>query len=306
MPVRNRHFDDSNAGRNFPLADDASALSDAGTPLPTDILVDARIRFPETFGRIAFLSALSVTEHALSLVVNAAAVPARPAGALATVPQALVSRPLASLNVALPTLDYTIYTLTPWEDGVVGWVVFGPGARLRRYQGVFSDPAQAGLVLRAARSYPVGRLAGLGVEAAAPVLTGTVELVAAGGLEFVEREIDLWGTGGNSIDVNDQLVTALVLEVTDNRALLEELAGTCGRRPEEGNCPRPLIESIGSVFPDADGVVTLEFQGDLIIRPVADDPAAAVLESSTAVADLCQPDTISADGLEFPEGDCSF
>src|SRR4051812_37979982 len=70
MPVRNLSWYNSNEARDYPLDDTASALSDDGTRLPQNIITDIRLKYPQYLGAYPFISAVSVTELAVSVVIQ--------------------------------------------------------------------------------------------------------------------------------------------------------------------------------------------------------------------------------------------
>ena len=260
MAVRNAHFYSRNEGCAYPLDDVATAVSDRDTFLPTSIITDLNLRWPEQWGRYAFVSSVTVTDAVVSVTIQ-----------VAETLSSTVFAPLAVVAVPQPVTLGRQYKLEGQVDGVGGWIVFGRGVG-EAYRGRFSSPRQGVLLARTAHAYRTLPLGGLRSHDAGTALQGVVKLQAESPLEIVKesREIDgvvrdcavirlvedagLDGTiavdaSGNPVSINDI-------------SIFRQFSGPCGGRPESRSCgdPQP-VEFIDVVGPDCEGVLTLEFRG---------------------------------------------
>lgn len=260
MSVRNAHFYSRNEGCAYPLDDAATAVDDRDTHLPSSIIVDMNLRWPEQYGRYAFVSSVTVTGTIVSVTIQAA-----------TALNASTFSPLAVVSVPQPVELGRQYALEGQVEGCGGWIVFGRGIR-EAYRGRFSAPTQSHLLARTAKAYRALPIGGLRSYDAGAAMQGIVKLNAQEPLEIVKESRDIDGV------VRDCVVLRLVEDagldgniavdsdgnpVTVNDAsVFREFGGPCSGRPESRSCgdPQP-VEFLDVVGPDCDGVLTVEFRG---------------------------------------------
>jgi len=254
-----------NAVRAYPIADSASCVSDAGDLLPDDIIVDLVIRFPDTLGTTAVLSAITAN--------------ARIVAAVFTVGNA----PIAAISIPQPVEPGRHYVLDSLSIGVGGWIVFGPGALTATYNGHFTSELQAGLVPRAGMPYRKAPVASIGLPLSVP-MTGLVTLNAGNDFVFTPTTIDL---GDRTVDA---ISVSLSSSGTEGSNALTKYAGTCGARPEAGTCPKPGIQRFGPAVPDCDGVIHVTVRHASVIA--MDDNHGFTIATTHQMATTCPPPRI--------------
>lgn len=246
-----------NSQRRYPLADTATAASDAGVLLPETFIVDANIWVPKTVTGLAdplqfvFLSSAMRSDALVSCTFMAC-----PSATAA--PTEFV--PIASLVLQRPVVAYKNYALIPMLDGVMGWVVFGNFVKETGEAAHFgfASPVQALLASRAARFYdtlPIDHVR---------AYTGTAT---------ARGDVKISTDGPIVSEVKDMLVDGellprkmLVLSMEQTEQALSSFAGLCGRRPETGNCLHTPITSIAGVQPDCSGNILITFSPEIIVR----------------------------------------
>lgn len=276
MAIRNPGWYNTNETRDYPLDDTASCLSNTGVRLPQDIVVDLRICWPNHLGAYAFLSAVSVTEKAVTITLQAA-------DTLNNSGNAFV--PLAAFSILKSELDVRrTYALEAQYPGVYGYVAFGNGAK-GIFTGCFSSPAQGLLAPRAARAYeslPVPSMQKLYQETA---LTGMILLRGEEPIEIVKE----------SREIDNQTLDVIVIRLKDSElfklegSVFQAMAGPCSKRPESGTCgdPQP-IEFINTVGPDCDGLLEIEFKGCAVVGRNTTD-CSVVVDCSFGLIESCTP-----------------
>jgi len=251
VSVRNPHWYNLNEGRDYPVDETASCMSVEDERLPQNIITDLRVRWPGLLGQYAFISAVSCTAGAVTVMLQAATTPDNTANEYT---------PLAAISLTRGEIDegrqYLMDSLYP---GVRAFIVFGSGVE-RSYTGRFTSPAATLLTPRAARaerSLPITSMAKLH---AASELTGVVQLYGEPPVEVVReiREIDGVAEQCIVIRLVDDPSTMVGVEST----VFKEFAGPCSPRPESQTCPDPQpIEFFNNVAPDCDGVLEVLFEG---------------------------------------------
>jgi hypothetical protein len=294
----NAHFYNRNEVRSYPVDDGASALSDAGVRLPPDLICDLNLRWPQTLGRHAFLSAVTSTVSLVTVTVQAAA----------TAETADDLIPLAVVSVRKPVEIGRVYPLVARAAGVAGWIVFGSGVDGTPYAGRFSTPGQSRLTPRTARAYRPLPLTGLGVENADQLLSGVVTLAALAPLQIVKEERVIDGATRDCVVVrlvDDDGTSEFPLPEEASQisgfkpqSLFQQFAGPCAGRPESRTCGCPApIEFINAVTPDCAGRITVRFDGFVELAQIELFCGAAIT-STVSLTDACLPPQIpSSDGL---------
>lgn len=278
MPTINEHWYSANNTRIYPLDDIATGLDDNGQLAPTDILVDAALRFPETYGQRAALSTITVTKNIVSVTI------------VGVLPDNSFS-PLAIFTMKQPVQQGKAYAVQGQVPGVGGWIVFGSGVKDNDYKGRFSTPEQGLLLARTARPYrplPVESVRAIDNQQA---LTGLVSLRASEPMEIVAE----------AVEINDVLRQAVMFRLVDTaevtsstatsstqqESVFRRFAGPCGGRPESYTCPEPTpIEFINSVYPDCNGRITLDFRGCARLTAI-EDLHGAIIECQASLGDVC-------------------
>lgn len=297
------HFYNRAESISYPIDDGASGLTDAGEWLRSNVIVDLNLRWPNTLGDYAFVSAVAVTAGLVTVSILAAASPDA-AGDF---------QPLAVVSVRRPITSYRMYALQPQAEGVGGWIVFGSGVSDKLpLVARFSSPAQSRLTPRAGRSYSPLPVSSLQAFTAADRLTGVITLRTTPPLIVESQARVISGTLRDCIVIRLEEVTetisvaseeiARVLGVRDVPAL-RQFAGPCADRPESGNCgdPQP-IEFVNGVRPDCDGVLTIEFQGCAEVTHITSGCGIAV-DCGFGLSDACFTAQIpNADGT-LPNSD---
>jgi hypothetical protein len=277
MPTINQHWYSSNNTRGYPLDDAASGVDDKGKLLPSDILVDAALRFPSHYGVRAALSTVTVTPNIVAITI---------VGVLED-----TFSPLAICTIKQPVQQGKAYAVKSQVPGVGGWVVFGSGVKGASYNGRFTTAEQGVLSARAARPYrplPVESVRNINDQQA---LTGLVALRASAPLEITAEVLE----------INDVLRQAVVFRLVDTpeqtsltvaattaqTSVFSQFSGACGGRPESYTCPEPTpIEFINSVYPDCYGKITLDFRGCARLTPI-EDFHGAIIECQASLTDVC-------------------
>lgn len=282
MTIRNNDWYNLNAQRPWPLDDTATLVDDAGQRLPHELLADLQLRWPETYGERAWLSALTVSPYLVTAVFLAAS------GSY---------QPLATLRATRPLTAGRHYDLEPLAAGVGGWIVLGAGCeRITTTQTYrFTAPSQSLLQLRSAHYYRALPVHSLGKLHAAQALVDLVRLQGGNDVEVVRETREIHGV------LRDVAVIRLADDLTAGftRNLLEEYSGPCGRRPESRNCGTPEpIEYVNNVAPDCCGLLTLEIHGCAAISRVANDGCGIVLDCGYGLSEAC----VTPDRLPDAEG----
>ena len=254
MGIQNQHWYNLNANRSYPIDETASGLSDAGQALPFGILADCILRFPTTYGLYAYLSAVSVSPHLVTLCFSASN--QHPGQSALVIPDTEPSNPLlATLTVRKPITEAKHYVITPEQPGVAGWVVFGSNLADLTYNGSFSTAAQSALLLRCGRSFVPPGVESVGKAGLAATLSGLINLRAGEDISIVKEAVTLVGFG----DIPNALVVRLKASTTYN--VFDRYRGPCASRPESGTCRLHPLVSVGTTPFDCDGNLTLELEG---------------------------------------------
>jgi hypothetical protein len=281
MSIRNNQWYNLNEQRDYPLDDTASALSDNGERLPAALISDLRLRWPDTYGRYAFVSSAAVTPYIVTFMIEAT--------------NDLDNSPSSSVLIAgisIPLSEFIqgrTYPLTTFKPGVGGFVTIGSGVDVL-FKGLFSSPRQTLLTARAARASRVPPVPTLGIEQAASALKGVVNLVARSPIELVKepRVID-------GVEYENVIVFRLVEEASDiavdtfAASVYSRYAGPCGRRAGSKSCvdPQP-IQTINGVAPDCDGVLVLEFEGCATVGRNTED-CGVIIDCNLGLSASCDP-----------------
>ena len=287
MAIRNNHWYDLNSQRAYPLDITASGLSDAGVLLPDAVIEDLRLRWPVTLGKYAFLSALTITEHIVTVMFSACS----------TLDNSANDAVLLA-GISIPDSEYVpnkTYALETFEEGVGGFITVGLGSA-EFFSGNFSTPNQGLLTARAARYSRVPPVASISTLNAKEKLKGVVNFEALSPLSITKETKVIDGIEYDNVivfklvedaEVETNLVTAgLNLET---ESVFRSFSGDCGRRVGSKDCGAPEpIETINGIGADCDGVLTLQFKGcGLIGRNITD--CGIVIDCDLGLSGSCAP-----------------
>ena len=296
----NLHWLSKNANRVYPVDDRATLRSDDGEVFPTGLVTDIAVRWPRELGEYAYVSAASVTANLVTFVIAA------------TSDLDTAGVDIAAVSVRRPAQTGLVTQLQAFRPGVAGWLTLGPLVTdpAALYRGKFTEPRQALLCPRAARSYRSPGLLGVRSSDSGTWLQGTVTLKADSPLTLTAETRVIEGrtvtaivlalaeTTGSAYPVPAAAAEMIVGAAT---TVFEEFAGPCGHRPESRNClGLPPVETIGGVAPDCDGVLELAFEGCATVRSIS-GVCGAVVTCDIDLGTLC-PRGTGADGLPSHEG----
>ena len=267
MSTRNFNWYNLQSTRQYPLDENASGVDDAGKHLPSNILVDANIRFPETAGRFAWIGGVTVTDNLVTVTILGADSPTA----------AAAFTPIAAVTLQKPVDEFRHYAVTPLQPGVGGHVVFSEGT-LENGSWRFASPTQSLLAPKVARPYTLPPVTSLGKQFSSVALTGVVTIEGAGDVEVV-RDVLFMDNA-----VREVLVVRLKQATPENDPLATYV-GPCQRRPESRNCRREPIETINGVRPDCDGNIEIVFKG--LAAGVFEDCGGLVIDLDLPLASIC-------------------
>lgn len=252
MPVRNQNWYDLQEGRRYPLDDLSTGIDDAGEPIADNIIVDCHVRFPNTLGTFAYVSALHVSANIVTAIISVADSVDSPA----------VFKPIAAISLAKPIETGVNQPITPLVPGVAGWVAFGSGIA-ENFAGKYSTPIQTLITQRCARPYRPLPIPTLGKIALSTALSGIVKIL---GRSPVVATYEI-------TDVEDKQVPAIVFRLVGNLGddnVLDNYGGPCKKRPESGTCDKPGLQNINGVTPDCAGNIQVTAVGFSVI-PFSND-----------------------------------
>lgn len=255
MPVRNQNWYDLQEGRRYPLDDLSTGIDDNGDPIADNIIVDCHVRFPNTLGEYAYVSALHVSDNIVTLIIHATA----------SLDNTAEFKPIAAISLAKPIETGVNQPITPLVPGVAGWVTFGSGIGVN-FAGKYSTPIQSFISPRCARPYRPLPIPTLGKINLATALSGMVKILAK---NPVAATYELTTVEGKE-------VPAIVFRLVGDLAVynpLKEYGGPCKARPESGTCKKPGLENINGVKPDCDGNIQISTNGFSLL-PFVDDTGA--------------------------------
>lgn len=287
MGIRNNHWYNLNEQRSYPIDDTASCISDREQRLPSTIIQDIRIRWPIQYGKYAFVSAVSVTPHIVTLMIEVSETLDNLTNNSTLIAGITVPRAELLPGQALPFQTFKNY--------VGGFISFGNFDDLT-FSGSFSSPLQSLLTARAARYVRTPPVPSIGVENAATALRGVVNFTGIAPMQLVKEARIINGVEYENVIVFRlaQLTLEFDQETPIVDSVFSEFAGDCGKRVGARSCEDPQpIESINGVRPDCDGVLTIEFSGCAIVgRNTAD--CGVVVDCNLGLSTSCDPPYLPA------------
>ncbi len=280
MSIRNNHWYNLNELRSYPLDDAASCVSTAGEYLPSTILQDLRIRWPDYLGRYAFVSAVSVTPYLVSVLIEAT--------------DDLTSGTGSTLiaGVTTPLADFEsgqALRLQAFHDNVGGFISFGNFEGLT-FSGLFSGPASGLIAARAGRAYALPPVTSIRVENASTKLSGIVDITAEEPLKLAKESRVIDGVLYDNVLVIrlTQEISEVDVEETVNESVFQQYTGQCGKRVGSRSCGHPTpLETINGVAPDCDGKITLEIRGCATVGK-NDETCGVIIDCVTGLTTTCE------------------
>lgn len=272
MPVHNNWYNLA-ATRSYPLADSATGIDDNGVRMPNDILVDVHLRWPEDYGKFAYVAGLTVTDKLVTCVIAAASAEDNPD----------IVHTIATISLVQPVAAGVNHALVPAVEGAAGFIVFEDVSEPGAYR--FTSPRQSRLCPRVAATsiaLPIPTLRKFG---RADGLTGLVKLRADTNVRL-ERSTQIWlGQPRDGVEIH-------VVSPPNDTRFMSDLAGPCGKRPESRTCAREPIETLNGLAPDCDGNIDLmlvDLSGGPY-EPTVDGAFAGItLDQPLEMADVCSP-----------------
>lgn len=288
MPVRNQNWYNLQSTRRYPLDDKSTGVDDAGAFIRDDILVDCHIRFPETLGNYLYVQGITVSANLITIVFGAA--------------ETLTSTDnptVAAISVSKPAAANVHYAVEALQDGVSGWVVFGPGVDTN-FTGRYTTPAQTYIGLRNARPYRPLPIPTLGKIDLGTSLSGLVRLTATPPVTATYIDETLLASDQRlpkydpqTQTTNFEPVRAILFSTEAPNIAFNPLTyflGPCGQRPESGTCPKTPIERINGLQPDcATGNINIVGGNGLTVRTFAECGGLDVT-TPLGLEESCAPD----------------
>ena len=285
MAVINPSWYVANETRDYPVADQADCLSRDGLRLPQNIIADLRISYPNRLGLYPFISAVTVTPYAVTVLLQASQLDDNSTGSFVA---------LAAITLLRGDITpYRQYPLKALYPGVAGTIVFGQGVNTP-FTGHFMSPTHTCLTPRSFRPYmelPIGSMSKIN---SATELTGLVLLKGESPVTVMRERRDL------DSKAQDVVVIRLVDDPTADQSAFQTYAGPCAGRPESSTCgdPQP-IEFINGVGPDCDGFVDIEFKGCATVGRVVND-SIVVIDCGLGLTEACLPPRLPDDNGLLP------
>jgi len=272
MSTVNLSWYNTNESRDYPLSDTATAMSDRDERLPQNIVCDLRLVYPEHLGIRPFLSGVSVTPGAVSVLFQCH-------DGINHIPLGAVTVPIDDLQIYRP------YPVQSQYPGVYGYVVFGAGTEVP-WQGTFRSPEQGLLTDRSFRRERLLPVVSMGRLHQNTALTGLVHLSGDPPVSITKEIRTLDGADREAIVIRlvESGIQGLTLEST-----FQEFAGPCSGRPESLNCgdPQP-VQFINTVGPDCHGTIEVEFTGCATVGRNQDD-CSVVIDCGRSLDEACTP-----------------
>ena len=254
MAILNNNWFNLNSIKRYPIDDKATGESDVGLDIPNDIVVDIRLRFPETKAKFAAISSI----HCGPGIVTVTFLGCQDYPVNTGEPDAVSQFvPLAVISIPKPVLIGIPYNLTPMTDGVMGWIVFGEGVE-KKFSATFTRTSQAILAPRAASPYKVAGVRSISINNNEVKLNKDIKLRGLGDLDISYGEREIPGVGE---------VSALIFSLRNQSTsenLYEKYRGKCQGRPESESCVKTSVEYINDVYPDCYGNINISFSTNQI------------------------------------------
>jgi len=244
MSVRNQNWYDLQSSREYPLDDRATGADDSGTRLPSNIILDCNIKYPEQYGAFAFVQAISISPGLVTVLI----------GAAPTMDSAGVT--VAAVSVVKPIELSKNYAIQPLVPGAAGWFVFGEGVE-HNFVARYGTARQTLIAPKNAHAYTTLPIQTIKKKSAQNSLAGIVNIETQEPLSAETKNVTINGKEQVALVIGLSATTA---DIAYNP--LEYFRGRCSERPESGTCPTPPIESINGITPNCDGNIQITVNED--------------------------------------------
>lgn len=277
--ISNNNWYNLNSTRKYPLDDGCTGITDDGQVLPATIITDLSLTLPRSLGIGGMVSSLKVSDTMVSVTFLALDHPIRnsfydPASSLS----AEYFKPLCAVTLAKPVETGVPYPLTPFSDGVVGWIVFGEGIK-KKFDGKFSNPVQSALNPKNCRYYRDFPVTSIGKVGASTKLQGMVKLIAGNDID-ITAETQL-------INGEEKQVISFALKEKNGVNVLDVYRGPCSGRPESKTCAQESIEFINTVQPDCNGNIDIIFESPFRTARYPDNVGGISVDYPVGLIDAC-------------------
>jgi hypothetical protein len=301
MAVINNNWFNSNSTKRYPIDDIATGESDEGFELPNDLIVDLRIRFPDSLCTFASVGSINCTAKIVTVTFLGCSRYPLETGEEDPYDQ---FKPLAVVSIPKPVTSGIPYSLTPITKGVVGWIVFGEGIE-KPFAARFSKASQSIIAPRAAMTYKLPGVTSISVNNETTLLKKDVLLKPIGDLDIVKGQRYVKGVG---------TVDALIFKLksqTSTENLYKKYIGKCQGRPESESCNKISVEYLNNIQPDCAGNINLVFSRSQITSTtlVNSDLKGIAVEMPLGMAEACvRNDFLPDDSGKLPneyEDECA-
>jgi hypothetical protein len=256
MALFNNNWFNLNSTRRYPLEDSATGESDAGLDFPNDIIVDIRLRFPDSLCRYCSLSGVNISKSIVTVTIVGHS--RLPESGSSSSYGSQEFYPVAVISLPKPVIPGIPYRLSNFSDGVSGWIVFGEGVE-NTFSARFSESSQALISVKAAASYREHPVKSINILNSNVSLTGDVLLKSSGDLSVTIENRTIRGVGARKC-----VVFGLNSEGSLEN-LYQKYLGKCEIRPESESCNKVSVEYINNIAPDCDGNINLSFSGNGLV-----------------------------------------
>ena len=257
MALFNNNWFNLNSTRRYPIDDSATGESDAGVDFPNDIVVDIRLRFPDSLCSYCSLSGINISKSIVTVTIMGHSRHPEEGSSSSSYGDTGV-HPVAVISLPKPVIPGIPYRLSNFSDGVSGWIVFGEGIE-NNLSARFSNASQSLISVKAARAYRASPVKSISILNSNVSLTGDVLLKSSGDLSVTIENRTINGVG-----VRKCVVFSLNSEGTLEN-LYEKYLGKCEIRPESESCNKVSVEYINDMQPDCEGNINISFSGNGLV-----------------------------------------
>lgn len=226
MSVNYQEWYNSNEGRSYPFKEDSALVARNGNRLPDNLIVDMNISAPSAHSSNIRCSCIKVTPLIISITIVSDT-----AG--------LFIGTFERLN----TQTYRAFPLTALVDGVQGWITFGSyttdAVEIYKFDNV-NDSLLDMRVITQVDVSPVSKILKVG-EVTSHYVSKVVELV-----------------NGSNVEITGDGDSVIYIDLLNP----ESFVGPCNTKLDR-TAERLSLHSINNIKPNADGQITLIFDGEV-------------------------------------------
>lgn len=265
--IYNLDWFSSNEAVKYPLDSLASCIPVGYSTMPPELLgviTDISFALPSTIQDEPYLSALTITDDLLTLVI-----------CVGDEPLFVFSSTQSQLYI------HRYYTLTPFVTGCSGVITFGNAAKTHRCAYKFSSPAESGFLPSVYHKYLTFPVTGIRQQGHISPCIGDVLFKGAGDVKVGVETLTINGSSQKA------LVFGLDYSLSDD--VISRYLGPCDARPESGTCKRTSIEAINSATPTNGNII---IRGDGISIDTFDGKM--TMSSGYTLDDVCVSDKMDS------------